>query len=88
MQFHSIKVEENHQLNIPVQYQKLLHLQIGDEVQLIIENNKLILIPTKQQDSITQTVKQVQKLVKQYAPYKSSMVEELIAERREAAKDE
>ncbi len=78
-------LDENNCLNIPSQYLKSLNLQSGDEIQIFVEENKLVLIPAKKNTKTLTAIAQAQELVRLYAPRTTSATEELIAERRNAA---
>jgi len=77
---HTVKIEPNGVLTIPEEYRQILGIATGDEVTLHLEGNKLIIF------SPLDPVKFAQAMVRRYtAPRTQSMVDELIAERREAA---
>lgn len=67
---------------IPAEYRKALGLHVGDEVILRIEGNELRLI------TLDQAIAHAQALVGQYVPEGRSLVDELIAERRQEAERE
>jgi AbrB family looped-hinge helix DNA binding protein len=70
-------IDGNGRLVIPASYRKVLGLQAGDEVLLILEGDEIRII------SARQTIKQSQNLVRRYVSKKRSLSEELIRERRE-----
>jgi AbrB family looped-hinge helix DNA binding protein len=77
---HTVKIEPNGMLTIPEEYRQILGIAAGDEVTLHLEGNKLIIL------SPQDPVKIAQAMVRRYtAPRTRSIVEELIAERRQEA---
>ncbi len=77
-----IKVNENGRIVIPAQFREALGIRLGDEILMRMENEELHITTQKQQ------ILQAQRLVSQYVDPGRSLSEELIAERREAAKSE
>jgi AbrB family looped-hinge helix DNA binding protein len=77
-----IRVNENGRIVIPAQFRKALGIKAGDEVVLMIENNELRV--TTQQRRIQKARERAQRYLKPGV----SLAEELIADRRQAAKDE
>ncbi len=76
------RVNENGRVVIPSSFRKALGIQIGDEVVLRIEDDELR-ITTQQR-----RIQRAQRRARQYLKRGTSLVEELLAERREAAKHE
>ena len=76
------RVNENGRVVIPVSFRKALGINVGDEVVLRIENNELRILTLKQR------IERAQRLVRQHVKPGTSLVDELISERREAAKRE
>jgi AbrB family looped-hinge helix DNA binding protein len=76
------RVNENGRVVIPAAVRKALGIHVGDEVVLRLENGELR-ITTQQR-----RVEQAQQRARQYLKRGGSLVDELLAERREAAKDE
>ena len=76
------RVNENGRVVIPVSFRKALGINAGDEVVLRIENNELRILTLKQR------IERAQRLVRRHVKPGTSLVDELIAERREAAKRE
>jgi AbrB family looped-hinge helix DNA binding protein len=74
-----VKVSEGGRVVIPAEFRRALGLEIGDEVLLRLEDGELRLITRRQ------AIKQAQKLVRHYIPEGRSLVDELIAERRNDA---
>jgi AbrB family looped-hinge helix DNA binding protein len=76
------RVNENGRVVIPASFRKALGIQVGDEVVLRIEDDELRI--TTQQRRIQRAQQRAGKRLKAGA----SLVDELLAERREAAKHE
>ena len=76
------RVNENGRVVIPVSFRKALGINAGDEVVLRIEDNELRILTLKQR------IERAQRLVRRHVKPGISLVDELIAERREAAKRE
>lgn len=77
-----MRVNENGRIVIPAQFRKALGIEVGDEVVLMIENDEL---------RITTQERRIQKArerARRYLKPGASLAGELIAERRQAAKDE
>jgi len=76
------RVNENGRVVIPSAFRKAMGINVGDEVVLRIEDNELRILTLKQR------IERAQRLVRQHVKPGTSLVDELIAERREAAKRE
>ncbi|MEM7132102.1 MAG: AbrB/MazE/SpoVT family DNA-binding domain-containing protein [Chloroflexota bacterium] len=76
------KIMHGNRIVIPASIRKELGLQIGDALTLILENGQLRLI------SHDQAVKKAQKLLRQYLPPDTPLVDELITDRRQEAGDD
>jgi AbrB family looped-hinge helix DNA binding protein len=76
------RVNENGRVVIPASFRKALGINVGDEVVLRIEDNELRILTLKQR------IERAQRLVRNHMKPGISLVDELIAERREAAKRE
>lgn len=76
------RVNENGRVVIPAFFRKALGIQVGDEVVLRIEDDELRI--TTQQRSI----QRAQRRARQYIKRGTSLVDELLAERRRAARHE
>ena len=76
------RINENGRVVIPAAFRKALGINIGDEVVLRIEDNELRIFTLKRR------IERAQRLVRQHVKRGTSLVDELIAERREAAKRE
>lgn len=73
------KIHEGGRLVIPAAYRKALGLKPGDEVLLILEDDEIRVVSTRQ------AIARAQALVRRYIPEGRSLSEELIQERREEA---
>ncbi len=76
------RVNENGRVVIPASYRKALGIKAGDEVILRMEDDELRITTMKRR------IERAQRLVRKYIKPGTSLVDELIAERREAAKRE
>lgn len=77
-----IRVNENGRVVIPASYRRALGIKAGDEVILRMEDDELRITTMKRR------IERAQRLVRKYVKPGISLVDELIAERREAAKRE
>ena len=77
-----LRVNENGRVVIPASFRKALGINAGDEVLLRIEDDELRITTLKRR------LQRAQRLVRKHIPPGTSLVDELIAERREAAKNE
>ncbi len=77
-----MRVNENGRVVIPASFRKRLGIRIGDEVVLQIEDDELRIMTLKR------NIERAQRLVRQHVKPGTSLVDELIAERREAARNE
>ena len=76
------RVNENGRIVIPASFRKVLGINIGDEVVLRMEDDELRITTPKRR------VERAQRLVRKHVKRGTSLVDELIAERREAARNE
>lgn len=76
------RINENGRVVIPASFRRALGIQPGDTVVLRIENNELRLT------TLRQRLAKAQQLVRRHVARTTSLVDELIAERREAARRE
>jgi AbrB family looped-hinge helix DNA binding protein len=76
------RINENGRVVIPASFRRALGIQSGDTVVLRIENDELRIT------SLRQRLAKAQQLVHKHVPSSTSLVDELIAERREAARRE
>jgi AbrB family looped-hinge helix DNA binding protein len=77
-----MRIAENGRLVIPASFRRALGIEAGDEVILRLENDELHIISQRQR------LAKARALVRRYVPAGTSLVDELIQERREAAKRE
>ncbi len=77
-----MRVNKNGQVVIPASYRKVLGIKAGDEVILRMEDDELRITTMKRR------IERAQQHVRKYVEPGVSLVDELIAERREAAKRE
>jgi len=76
------RVNENGRVVIPASFRKALGINIGDEVVLRMEDDELRITTLKGR------VERAQRLVRKHVKRGASLVDELIAERRKAARNE
>ena len=76
------RVNQNGRVVIPASYRKALGIKAGDEVILRMEDGELRITTMKRR------LERAQRRVRQYVKAGVSLADELIAERREAAKRE
>ena len=72
------KLTNGNRVVIPAAIRKSLGLQVGDAVTLVLQNDGEVRLLTQ-----TEAIRQAQALVRQNVPKGRSLVEELLAERRE-----
>ena len=77
-----LRVNENGRVVIPAPFRKALGISPGDEVILRLEDDELRITTMKRR------IERAQRHVRKYVKRGVSLVDELIAERREAAKRE
>jgi AbrB family looped-hinge helix DNA binding protein len=77
-----MRINENGRVVIPASFRKRLGIRAGDEVVLQIEDDELRITTLKH------NIERAQRLVRKHVKAGTSLVDELIAERREAARDE
>ena len=77
-----MRVNANGRVVIPASYREALGIKAGDEVILRMEDDELRITTMKRR------IERAQRLVRKYVKAGVSLVDELIAERREAAKRE
>lgn len=77
-----LKINENGRVVIPAPFRKALGVKPGDEVILLWEDDELRITTMKR------NIERAQRHARQYLKPGVSLVDELIAERREAAKRE
>jgi AbrB family looped-hinge helix DNA binding protein len=74
------RVNENGRVVIPVSFRKALGIEVGDEIVLRIEDDKLRITTQRQR------IQRAQRRAKQLLKPGTSLVKELLKERRAAAK--
>lgn len=77
-----LRVNENGRVVIPASFRKALGIKTGDEVVLRLENDELRIT------TLRRRLEQARRLVRKHVKPGTSLVDELIAERREAARQE
>ncbi|MGO9304176.1 MAG: AbrB/MazE/SpoVT family DNA-binding domain-containing protein [Candidatus Korobacteraceae bacterium] len=77
-----MRVNQNGRIVIPAAFRKAIGIEVGDEVVLRIQDDELR-ITTQQR-----RIQRAQQRARTYLKPGTSLVEELLAERREAAKNE
>ena len=77
-----LRINENGRIVIPASFRKALGIEIGDEVVMRLHNNELS-ITTQQR-----RIRQAQQRARKYLKPGTSLVDELLTERREAARHE
>jgi AbrB family looped-hinge helix DNA binding protein len=77
-----VRVNENGRVVIPASFRKTLGIRAGDEVVLEMKDDELRISTVKSR------VERAQRRVRRYMKSGRSLADELIAERREAAKRE
>jgi len=77
-----MRVNENGRVVIPASFRKRLGIRAGDEVVLQIQDDELRITTLKR------NIERAQRLVRKHVKAGTSLVDELIAERREAARNE
>jgi AbrB family looped-hinge helix DNA binding protein len=78
----SMRINENGRLVIPASFRKLLGIHAGDELLVQIEDDELRITTLKR------NIARAQRLVRKHVKPGASLVDELIAERRESARKE
>jgi AbrB family looped-hinge helix DNA binding protein len=77
-----VKIGEGGRIVIPAEFRKQLGLDIGDELILHLENGRMLLFTRMQ------AIQYVQEQLSKYETNGKLLSEEIIAERREEAKNE
>jgi AbrB family looped-hinge helix DNA binding protein len=74
------KLTDGYRVVIPSGIRKSMGLRVGDAVTLVLQDNGEVRLLTQ-----AEAVRQAQQLVRKHIPAKRSLVDELLAERREEA---
>lgn len=77
------KLTDGNRVVIPSKIRKGLGLRVGDALTLVLQNNGEVRLLTQ-----AEAIKQAQQLVRQHVSAERSLVDELLAERREEAAGE
>lgn len=77
-----LRVNENGRVVIPAQFRKALGINAGDEVVVRLEDDELRITTLKHR------IERARRRIRRYVKPGRSLADELIAERREAAKHE
>jgi AbrB family looped-hinge helix DNA binding protein len=77
-----MRINENGRVVIPASFRKRLGIRAGDEVVLQIQDDELRITTLKR------NIERAQRLVRKHVKAGTSLVDELIAERCEAARNE
>lgn len=77
-----MRVNQNGRVVIPASFRKQLGIRAGDEVVLQIQDDELRITTLKR------NLERAQQIVRKHVKPGTSLVDELIAERREAARNE
>jgi AbrB family looped-hinge helix DNA binding protein len=77
-----MRVNENGRVVIPASFRKALGISAGDEIVLRIEDDELRITTLKRR------LERAQRLIRKHVKPGSSLVDELLAERREAGRNE
>ena len=77
-----MRVNENGRVVIPAAFRKRLGIVIGDEVELRVEDDELRI------STLRRNIERAQRLIRKHVKPGVSLVDELIEERRQAARDE
>jgi AbrB family looped-hinge helix DNA binding protein len=76
------QINKSGRIILPARLRKALNIQPGDEILMRLEGDSIRLIP------LHQAVRLAQAAVRRYAPAGTSLVDDLIQTRHEAAQDE
>ncbi len=77
-----MRVNENGRLVIPAPFRRQMGIRAGDEVVLVLEEDELRILTRKRE------IERTQRLVRKHVKAGVSLADELIRERREAARHE
>ncbi|MGB7207022.1 MAG: AbrB/MazE/SpoVT family DNA-binding domain-containing protein [Pyrinomonadaceae bacterium] len=82
MQIVKTRVTQGGRIVIPAEMRKQLGIEIGEKVNLSVENNSIRILTQKE------AIRKAQELVRKCVPEGVSLVDELIADRRKEAANE
>jgi AbrB family looped-hinge helix DNA binding protein len=77
-----MRVNENGRVVIPAAFRKRLGIRVGDQVELRVVDDELRI------STLRRNMERAQRLIRKYVKPGESLVDELIAERRQAARNE
>ncbi len=77
-----VRINESGRVVIPASFRRALGINSGDTLVVRIENNELRLT------TLRQRLAKARQIIRKHVPSTTSLVDELIAERRQAAKRE
>ena len=77
-----MRVNENGRVVIPAAFRKRLGIRVGDQVELRVVDDELRI------STLRRNMERAQRLIRKYVKPGESLVDELIAERRRAARNE
>ena len=77
-----MRVNENGRVVIPAAFRKRLGIRVGDEVELRLQDDELRIC------TLRRNIARAQRLIRKHIKPAVSLVDELIAERRQAARDD
>ena len=77
-----LRVNENGRIVIPASFRKALGINVGDEVVMLIDDEELRIT------TLRHRLTRAQRLVRKHVKAGTSLADELISQRREAARDE
>lgn len=82
MQMIRTKVRQGGRIVIPVNMRRQLGIEVGENVNVSLENNSILIMTQKE------GIRKAQELVRKFVPEGISLVDELIADRRREAANE
>jgi AbrB family looped-hinge helix DNA binding protein len=77
-----LRVNENGRIVIPASFRKALGINVGDEVVLLLDDHELRIT------TLRHRLARAQRLVRKHVKPGTSLADELLSERREAARNE
>ena len=82
MQIFRTKVRQGGRIVIPVNMRRQLGIEVGENVNVSVENNSILIMTQKE------GIRKAQELVRKFVPEGISLVDELIADRRREVANE